>query len=133
LIYSDGILSRRQAIKVVIGALVGLLVIAGLIVLAFLNGQLLVDIVIILAAVFSLIAFALLGYAALQVVGLVKELRGEVKVLIGTAQETLTEVRGTAQFVSDTVVQPVSQAAGWISATRATLKAFTEPLYKNRG
>jgi hypothetical protein len=133
LIYSEGVLSRRQAIKVVIGVLVALLVIAGLIVLAFLNGQLLVDIVLILAALFSLIAFALLGYAALQVIGLVKEVRGEFEVLIGTAQESLTEVRGTAQFVGDTVVQPVSQAAGWISATRATLKAFTEPLYKDRG
>ena len=83
-----------------------------------------------MAALFSLVAFGLLGYAALQVVGLVKEIRGEVKALLATAQETMTEVRGTAQFVGDTVVQPVSRAAGFVSAVRATLKAFTEPLYK---
>lgn len=97
------------------------------------NGQLLVDIFVILAALFSLIAFALLGYAALQLVALAKEIRDEVKVLIGTAQETMTEVRGTAEFISDTVVQPVSTAVGFVSATRATVKSFTEPLYKRRG
>lgn len=84
----------------------------------------------IVVAFTSFVAFALLGYAALQIVGLVKELRGEVQTLIGTAQETLTEVRGTAQFVSDTVVHPVSQTVGMVNALRATLKAFTEPLYK---
>jgi hypothetical protein len=113
--------------------LLGLVVvIAGLIVLAFLNGQLVVDIVVILAALFSVIAFALLGYAAIQVMGLVKEIRAEAKGLIGTAQETMTELRGTAQFVGDTVVQPVAQTVGFVNAARATLKAFTEPLYKRR-
>lgn len=121
-----------SAIKVIIG-IVALLVIAGIIVLAFVNGQLLIDIVLIVAALFSLIAFALLGYAAMQIVGLVKEVRGEVKALIATAQETMTEVRGTAQFVSDSVVSPVSQAAGFVSAARATARAFTEPLYRKRG
>jgi hypothetical protein len=104
-----------------------------LIVLAFFIGQTLVDIFVILAALTSLVAFALLGYAALQVVGLVKEVRGEVRTLVGTAQDTMTEVRGTARFVSDTVVHPVSQAVGFVSAARATAKSFTEPLYKRRG
>ena len=87
----------------------------------------------VLAALVSLLAFAALGYAAMQVVGLVQEVRGEVKTIIGTAQETMTEVRGTARFVNDTVVHPVSQAAGFVSAVRATIKSFTEPLYKRRG
>jgi hypothetical protein len=106
--------------------------IAGIIVLAFVNGQLLIDIVLIVAALFSLIAFGLLGYAAWQIIGLVKEVKGEAKALMATAQETLTEVRGTAHFVSDSVVTPVSQAAGFVSAARATAKAFTEPLYRKR-
>lgn len=92
-----------------------------------------VDIFIILAAVSSLVAFALLGYAAMQVVDLVKEVRGEVHTLMGTAQETMTEVKGTARFISDNLVQPVSQAVGFVSAARATAKSFTEPLYKRRG
>jgi len=99
-----------------------------LIVASFFIGQILVDIFLILAALTSLAAFALLGYAAVQVIGLVKEIRGEVKTLIGTAQETMTEVRGTAQFLSDNVVHPVSTAVGFVSAARATAKSFTEPL-----
>lgn len=113
----------------VIGVLVVLIL---LIVGAFWNGQALVDIVIILAALTSLAAFALLGYAALQVIDLVKEVRGEVKTLVGTAQETMTEVQGTARFVSDNLVQPVSQAVGFVSAARATARSFTEPLYKRK-
>jgi hypothetical protein len=65
-------------------------------------------------------------------VGLVKEIRGEVKILVDAAQETLTEVQGTARFVNETVVAPVAKAAGFASATRATIKSFTEPLYKRR-
>jgi hypothetical protein len=55
-----------------------------------------------------------------------------VKTLIGTAQDTMTEVRGTARFVSDNVVQPVSTAAAYVSAARATVRALSEPLYKRR-
>lgn len=91
-----------------------------------------VDIFILLAALTSLAAFALLGYAALQVMALVKEVRGEVHALVGTAQETMTEVQGTARFISDNLVQPVSQAVGFVSAARATARSFTEPLYKRR-
>ncbi len=104
-----------------------------MIVLCFIDGQAVVDVFVLLALLVSLSAFALLGYAALQIVGLVKEVRGEVKTLIGTAQETLTEVQGTARFVNESVVSPVAQAAGFVSATRATLKSFSEPLYKRRG
>jgi hypothetical protein len=107
-----------------------LLVIAGLIVGAFYIGQQLVDIFLIVTALFSLIAFGLLGYAAMQVVGLVKEVKGEVKGLVDTAQETLADVQGTARFMSDSVVTPVAQAAGFVSAIRGALKAFTEPLFK---
>lgn len=118
--------------KIGIGVVGGLIVLILLIVGAFWNGQALVDIFIILAAVTSLVAFALLGYAALQVIDLVKEVRGEVKTLVGTAQETMTEVQGTARFVSDNLVQPVSQAVGFVSAARATARSFTEPLYKRK-
>ncbi len=110
-----------------------LVVLIAIIVGAFFIGQQLVDIFLILAALTSLIAFALLGYAALQVVDLVKSLRGEVTVLVNTAQETLAEVQGTARFVNENVVSPVAHAAGYVSATRTAVKSFTEPLYKRRG
>lgn len=110
----------------------GLILLIAIIVLGAFFGKQVLFIILILAALMSLAAFALLGYAAMQVVGLVQEVRGEVKVLTATAHDTLSEVQGTARFISDTVVQPVTQAAGFVAATRATVKSFTEPLYKRR-
>ncbi len=119
--------------KVVLGGIALVVVIIALIVASFFIGTQLVDIMLILTALMALIAFALLGYAALQIVGLVKEVRGEMGTLVGTARETMTEVQGTARFISDNVVQPVSQAVSLMSAARATARSFTEPLYKRRG
>jgi hypothetical protein len=85
---------------------------------------------VILAALLSLAAFASLTYAGLQIIGLIKEIRGEVQTLVGSAQESLAEVQGTARFVNDSVVRPVSQVAAFVGAARATVKSFTEPLYK---
>jgi hypothetical protein len=104
----------------------------GLIVGCFFIGQTLVDIFLILCALISFAAFAALGYAGLQIVKLVGEVKGEVKTLVATAQETLTEVQGTARFVSENVVAPVAQTAGFVSAVRATLKSFTDPVLKRR-
>ena len=109
------------------------LVVAGLIVGCFFIGQTLVDIFLIICLLVSIAAFAALGYAGLQVVALVKEMKGEAQTLIGTAQETLAEVQGTVRFVGENVVSPVAQTAGWVSAARSALKSFTEPLYKRRG
>jgi hypothetical protein len=113
-------------------AAVAVILLVGIVVASFFIGQTLVDIFVILAALVSLAAFALLGYAALQIVGLVKEVRGEVQTMVSTAKETLGEVQGTARFVSDNVVGPAAQAAAFMSAARATLKSFTEPLYKRK-
>jgi hypothetical protein len=66
----------------------------------------------------------------MQVVGLVREVRAEVQTLAGTALESLAEIQGTARYVNDSVVRPVSTVAAWVAAARATLRAFTEPLYK---
>lgn len=125
---------RRAINKIIVGVVGGLIVLViVLIVLAVLGaGQALVDIFIILAAFSSLVAFSLLAYAAVEIIGLVREIRGEVGTLVGSARETMTEVQGTARFVSDNVVQPVSQAVGFLSAARATARAFTEPLYKRK-
>ncbi len=134
----DGIIrakciKRRRAINKVILGVVGVIVLLiVLVVAAFFIGTQLVDIFLIVAALVSLVAFALLGFAALQIMQLVREVRGEIKTLVGTAQETIAEVQGTARFVNNSVVTPVAQAAGFVTATRATVKSFTQPLYKRR-
>ena len=90
--------------KVAIGGVAALVLVIILIVASFFIGQTLVYIAIILTALVSLAAFALLGYAALQIVQLVKDVRAEVDTLVGSAKETMTEVQGTARFVSDNIV-----------------------------
>ncbi len=108
------------------------MLLAILVVLAFLNARALIDVLLILVALTSLLAFGALAVAGLQIIRLVKDVRGEMGVLVATAKETAGEVQGTARFMGDSVISPVAQAAGFVSATRATLKAFTQPLYKRR-
>jgi hypothetical protein len=107
-------------------------VVAGLIIGCFFIGQTLVDIFLVLTLLVSLAAFASLAYAGVQVLNLVKEMRGEAQTVISTAQETLADVQGTVRFVGDNVVVPVARTASWVSAVRAAAKSFTEPLYKRR-
>lgn len=106
------------------------IVLIALIVASFWIGAILVDIFLILVALASLAAFALLGYAAWQIIGLVKEVRGEVQTLMTTAQDTMNDVRGTARFISDELVTPVSKTVQVVSGVRATARALTEPISK---
>ncbi|GEM_PF-3980521 len=84
------------------------------------------DVILILAALLSLIAFAFLAYAGWIIIRLVKEVKGEVKTVSGSAKETLQEVQETGRFVSGSVVRPASVAFGYVTAVTATIKALSE-------
>lgn len=75
------------------------------------------DIAIIFVALEILILNALLIVLVWQVWRLVKMIQTEVKPIIHDTQETVGTVRGTADFVSVNVVEPVvktsSKLAGW--------------------
>jgi len=75
------------------------------------------DIAIIFVALEILILNALLIVLVWQVWRLVKMIQTEVKPIIHDTQETVGTVRGTADFVSTNVVEPVvktsSKLAGW--------------------
>lgn len=75
------------------------------------------DIAIIFVALEILILNALLIVLVWQVWRLVKMIQTEVKPIIQDTQETVGTVRGTADFVSTNVVEPVvktsSKLAGW--------------------
>lgn len=90
------------------------------------------DVILILAALFSLIAFGFLAYAAWTIVGLVKEAKGEVQGLTGTAKDTLETVTETGHFVTDQIVKPAFVAFGFATAIRATVKALTEDVVRKR-
>ena len=88
MIYSGNCGVRRPAIgnKATLGGIAALVLLIILIVASFFIGQTLVYIFLILAALVSLIAFALLAYAALQLIGLIQELRTEVTGLVDTTK-----------------------------------------------
>jgi len=75
------------------------------------------DVAIIFVALEILILNALLIVLVWQVWRLVKMIQTEVKPIIQDTQETVGTVRGTADFVSANVVEPVvktsSKLAGW--------------------
>ena len=75
------------------------------------------DIAIIFVALEILILNALLIVLVWQIWRLVKMIQTEVKPIIQDTQETVGTVRGTANFVSANVVDPVvktsSKLAGW--------------------
>ena len=62
--------------------------------------------IIVLAMEGMLMGFALI-VLVIQVAALVNLLQSEIKPIVDNANETVTTVRGTAQFVSQNVVEPV--------------------------
>lgn len=68
------------------------------------------DVVIILAAVFTIVLLAILILLALRIRSLVEAVPNRVGPVITTAEQTLTTVRGTSDFVSTMLVRPIIRA-----------------------
>jgi len=88
------------------------------------------DVILILAALFSLIAFGFLAYSGWMIYRLVKDVKAEISTVTDAAKETLDEAQGTVRFVSESIVKPASVVAGYGAAIRATAKALTEEISK---
>jgi hypothetical protein len=86
------------------------------------------DIAIIIIAVQTIVIGALLGLLVWQIWRLVKLLQTEIKPIIQDTQETLSTVRGTATFVSDSVVNPVVKTSSRLVRYRRTLQSLTAEL-----
>ena len=83
------------------------------------------DIAIIVLALESLIIGALLILLIIQMRGLTVMLREEIQPILESAQETVTTVRGTTVFISDTFVKPLIKAAGYASAANRVMRVLT--------
>ena len=91
------------------------------------------DIAIIVIAVQSIVIGILIGVLIWQIWRLVKIIQTELKPIIEDTQTTVNTVRGTATFVSDTVVDPVIRTnrtiarwTGIVRALRSDLKSLTQ-------
>lgn len=92
--------------------------------------QAIADVILILAALLSLIAFAFLAYSGLLIYRLVKDVKSETSLLTGEVKETMTETRQTISYVSESIVKPASLVVGYATAIRATAKALTEEVVR---
>ena len=91
------------------------------------------DIAIIFVALEILILNALLIVLVWQVWRLVKMIQTEVKPIIKDTQETIGTVRGTADFVSANVVDPVVKTSSKLAGWRRSVSVMTEEIRGTMG
>ena len=58
----------------------------------------------------------------LQLAALLNVLQNEIKPIVDNAQETVSTVRGTTQFISQNVVEPVIKVGAWTTGIGAMLR-----------
>ncbi len=83
-----------------------------------------VDSVVILVALVSLIALTLIATLALEVLGLVRQVRGEITPLLDQARETVRAVHGTTAFVRTGLVKPAIQTASIAAGVLRTISVL---------
>ncbi len=82
------------------------------------------DIAIIILAIESIVIGVLLAVLVIQVIRLIRMLREEVMPILGSTQETVGTVRGTATFMSDHLIQPVVRVSSYASGARQAVKTL---------
>ena len=82
------------------------------------------DIAIIILALVTGLIGVFLAILIFQVQSLIALLRNEVKPILDSANQTVSTVRGTSTFVSDTVVSPMIQILSFASGVRRTAKVL---------
>ncbi len=76
------------------------------------------DIFIILLALETLVIGAFLVILIFQLQSLISVLRNEIRPILDSANQTVSTVRGTSSFVSDTVVDPIIKVSSALSGIR---------------
>jgi len=88
-----------------------------------------------IAAILSLVAFSLLIVVALEIRGLVRQIKNELLPVIGTARQTVTTMQGTSEFVSTGLIKPliasVSAGAGVARAVQVLTSGVTQALRRS--
>ena len=83
--------------------------------------QIALYVVVILVALFSVIALLLIIWLILQVLFLVRQVRSEIRPLMEQAQQTVRTVQGTTEFVSSGLVKPAIQTASIAAGVMRTI------------
>jgi hypothetical protein len=80
------------------------------------------DVIVIFLALESVAIATLMLILVVQVIGLVKMLREEIKPLLQSAQDTLEATRGTTAFVSRKVISPAIKVASTVAGVKQVVK-----------
>ena len=83
--------------------------------------QIALYVVVILVALFSVLALLLMAWLIVEVLSLVRQLRNEIRPLMEQAQETVRTVQGTTEFVSSGLVKPAIQTASIAAGVMRTI------------
>ena len=94
--------------------------------------QIILYISIILVALASLVALVLIGLLVVEVLALVRQVRGEVKLLIDQTQQTVRTVQGTTEFVSAGLVKPVIQTMSIAAGVSRTISVLRSGIIRPR-
>jgi len=123
---------ERRRRRLILGGLVAgiillLAVIVGVTIAAFRfpnEARIARDLAIIFLAFLSIIIGLMILLLLYEVTLLILLLRGEIKPLLESMNETLNTVRGTAAFMSDNIVQPTIGVASAFAGVRRAMEAL---------
>jgi amino acid permease len=82
------------------------------------------DIFIIFMALESLIIGAALVVLIIQIAGLINLLNNEIKPMLEATNETISTLRGTTQFLSENLVEPVMKLNSYVAGIQKMLDIF---------
>ena len=120
---ADSKSKRKMTWIGVIAAAIVLVIIAGFVLMinAGVTGTVR-DVIIIILTLELLIVGTLMLVLVVQVIGLIRMLREEIKPLLQSAQDTLEATRGTTAFLSKKVITPTIKAAGTVAGVRRVIE-----------
>jgi hypothetical protein len=116
----------RTVIVAVVAAAVVLVGVLGLAIYALLQPntptERIRDIFVIVVALETLIIGVALIVLLLQLASLINLLQNEVRPILQSARETVNSVRGTTDFLGETVVEPVIKLNSYVASVRRVLE-----------
>jgi amino acid permease len=123
--------SARQRRQIVI---IGILIAVGVLAFVFVAGWFLLqpgtptetirDVFIIFMALESLIIGAAMVVLIIQVASLINLLNNEIKPILEATNETIANLRGTTQFLSENLVEPVVRLNSYVAGLQKMLGMF---------
>jgi hypothetical protein len=123
--------AMRKQRWIIIGIITGVIIVLGLLVWAIIalyqhpdSAASLRDIFIILIAFESLIVGAALVVLIVQVAGLINLLQNEVRPILISTKETISTLRGTTEFLSENLVEPVIKMNSYLAGLKKMLDMF---------